>query len=310
MAKRKIIYNPYLTIAENAYNNKVTESAIRRYIRINKIDRKGDNALILRSSIKELRKKNPDISIAEICRTLNLSKNTVKKYLDADIKGSEIDTVKVSMFDQSKRIFIISSVSNNQDLILSQILRLYIPSFRFECDLTYSIGNFYKKIPQPQLKYDKYPKADDIKPLEDFYNIDNCSVHSIVIDLPFIVKPNAWKSKSKMAERFSCFPSVKELYKANDEMLQLANAKLAKNGILVMKTMDFNYGGKQHWVGNYVQNKAVEVGFRLEDMFILEAKNKMLSNTHTIQRHARKYHSYFFVFRKVKKYTRKSEKTL
>lgn len=137
-----------------------------------------------------------------------------------------------------------------------------------------------------------------VRPLDEFYNIEDSSLHSIVIDLPFVIKGKDVNYKSMMADRFNCFSSAKELYDTNSSMLQLAYSKLSKGGILVFKTMDIIYGGVQHWIANYVQNTAVEVGYKLIDMFILYAKTKVLTNINTTQLHARKFHSYFFVFKK------------
>ena len=310
MNKSKIIYNPQLSVTDNAINNKVSESAIRRYIRVNGIDRKRDNAIIIQRTIKNLKKKIPDISIAEICRQLNISKNTAKKYLNEDLTVSNNDTSKLSTFDLSKRKFIISSVSENQDLILSNILRLYIPSGRFDCDLTYSVGNFYKIIPQPLLKYDKYPKTDEITPLEEAYLIPDNSLSSVILDLPFVVKGEETIYKSMMADRFNCFNSMKELYQVNKDILQLAYSKLSNHGILVVKTMDLNYGGVQHWIGNYIQNNAIEIGFKLLDIFILVAKNKVLTNVNQVQKTARKCHSYIFVLQKKERHIHQSDKTI
>lgn len=79
MRKSKIIYNPLLSVKENAENNNVSISAVRWYIRTNGIDRKRDNAIIIHRAINELKKKQPDISIKELSERLELSVNTIKK---------------------------------------------------------------------------------------------------------------------------------------------------------------------------------------------------------------------------------------
>lgn len=298
MKRSKIVYNPLLSVKENAENNHVSESAVRWYIRTNGIDRKRDNAIAISKSIANYKKSNPTATINDISTALELSVNTVRKYVQNKINKSNIDNSKLSTFDLSKRKFIISSISDSQDEILSNILRLHIKQSRFDCDLTYSIGVFYRHIPQPKLKFDKYPQVDDVRPLDEFNNIEDGSLHSIVIDLPFVIKGKEVNYKSMMADRFNCFSNAKELYDTNTSMLQLAYSKLSKEGILVFKTMDIIYGGVPHWIGNYVQNKAIEIGFKLVDMFILFAKTKVLTNVNTTQLHARKFHSYFFVLEK------------
>lgn len=298
MNKIKLKYDPNLSIKENAAMCGVSESAVRKYIRTNGIDRNYDNKVVKKRAILALRKENSTMSLAEMSRRLGYSVNTIKKYLSLDDNQSDINTSKVSTFDLSKRNFIIKSVSDDQTEILLNILRLHIHKETFDCDLTYSKGVFYQHIPQPKLKFDKYPLKADIMPLEKAKDIGDASLRSIVIDLPFIVKDYNSAQTSMIAKRFNYFSSVDELYATNASMISLAFRKLRKNGFLVMKTMDFVLGGSQHWIGNFVQNTAKEIGFVLHDTFILVSKTKILTTKGEKQHFARKYHSYFFVFRK------------
>ena len=80
-------------------------------------------------------------------------------------------------------------------------------------------------------------------------------------------------------------------------MLQRSYRLLKDKGLLVVKTMDFNHGGKQLWVSDYIVQQASKLGLELIDKFILLAKNRLMGRAHA-QKTARKYHSYFFVFRK------------
>jgi hypothetical protein len=43
-------------------------------------------------------------------------------------------------------------------------------------------------------------------------------------------------------------------------------------------------------------NEAEKNGFYTKDLFILVAKTRMIGHNHKIQKHARKFHSYFLVF--------------
>lgn len=177
-------------------------------------------------------------------------------------------------------------------------MKLYVKSDRYDCDFTYSIGNFYKHIPQPRLKFDKYPQMEGVQRLEEAENLPDNSLNSVVVDLPFIVKDNKFvNDKSLIINRFNCFEDDKELYAANDYMLELSSKVLAKGGILVLKTMDISSPYGQIWVTNYVCNKAVELGFELVDKFILISSKRYIFYKGE-QRHARKYHSYFVVFKK------------
>ncbi|GEM_PF-599007 len=305
--KVKINYNPSLSVAENAEICGVSISAIRKYIQKNDIDRKSDACIARMRAIEEELRKNPEISVRQIAKNTSYSPNTVRKYLpfakEKFFNGSNIDTKKVSSFDLSSSKRIIKSVSNNQTEILANILRLYIPKRIFDCDLTASILGFYKNgIPLPEYLYDKFPQLPDIKPLDEIETLSNNAFDSIIADLPFICsgKDNYINEPETniIHKRFNSFKNREDLFSANDYIINQAFRLLRKNGILCMKTMDTVSGGRQIWTSHYIISKCMEKGFELVDTFILIAKSKPLSGKIKTQIHARKYHSYFFVFRK------------
>jgi len=292
-------YDPNLSIEDNAKKCGVTVHAIRKYIQANGIDRRHDAQLAKFLAVQKVRALKPHATVREIAEELGISQNTVRKYLNPANEPSIIGTEKVSKFELSKASQIIKSISNSQDEILYNILRLYVHTDTYDCDLTASIGVFYRGIiPKPQHLYDKYPQMENVRSLDEAFELPNECFHSIVLDLPFIVKDEASAKASMVSQRFTSFLTMQELYDTNDTMLNLAYRLLKKKGYLIMKTMDIKYSGKQYWIGNYVQNKAQEIGFRLEDMFILMSKTKVLSTGWHNQHSARKYHSYFFVFKK------------
>lgn len=292
-------YDPNLSIEDNAKKCGVTVHAIRKYIQANGIDRRHDAQLAKFLAVQKVRALKPHATVREIAEELGISQNTVRKYLNPANEPSIIGTEKVSKFELSKASQIIKSISNSQDEILYNILRLYVHTDTYDCDLTASIGVFYRGIiPKPQHLYDKYPQMENVRSLDEAFELPNECFHSIVLDLPFIVKDEASAQTSMVSQRFTSFLTMQELYDTNDTMLNLAYRLLKKKGYLIMKTMDIKYSGKQYWIGNYVQNKAQKIGFRLEDMFILMSKTKVLSTGWHNQHSARKYHSYFFVFKK------------
>ena len=87
-------------------------------------------------------------------------------------------------------------------------------------------------------------------------------------------------------------------------MLERSYRLLKQQGLLVVKTMDVCHGNKQLWISDYVIQKATELGFELIEKFILLSNLRLFARTHQ-QKVARKYHSYFFVFRKCKKIEKK-----
>ena len=129
--------------------------------------------------------------------------------------------------------------------------------------------------------------------------LEGGSLNSIVIDPPFLILHPQWLKNSKVKARFDSFDTMEEATEVNKKMLKLAWDKLKKKGILVFKTMDIRAENRNIWMSYYVQQWASEIGFELIDTFILIAPSKIL-NRGMKQMVARKYHSYFFVFKKKK----------
>ena len=79
-----------------------------------------------------------------------------------------------------------------------------------------------------------------------------------------------------MQKRFSHFSSNEELYRTNSAMLSLAYRLLTANGVLVMKTQDYWYKGKQEWVALYVIEEARKARFRVIRPVSLDSENKAI----------------------------------
>jgi hypothetical protein len=73
---------------------------------------------------------------------------------------------------------------------------------------------------------------------------------------------------------------------------------LRPGGYLVFKCQDGVLSGENNNNYNTICNMAEAMGFKWVDLFILLAKHRMMHPKHKTQRHARKYHSYFIVFRR------------
>lgn len=299
--KSRINYNPSLSVEDNAKRCGVTEAAIRKYINEQGIDRRYDEQVKRYNAVKIYLQSHKDAKPSEVAKALSMSLNTVKKYMAMESAPVKPTTDKVSKVNLSKLTAPIKTVDKDQTAILSGILRLYCDNApTFDCDLTTSIGGFYKfGIPRPAHLFDKYPVDETVKPLDETESLPDNSFNSIVIDLPFIVDEYAESKtiQSMMLKRFSYFDSNEELYGTNKQMISLAYRLLKSNGVLVMKTQDYWYKGKQEWVALYVIEQARQLGFKLLDQFLLIATTKLLKQSYK-QRCARKMHSYFLVFRK------------
>ena len=99
--KKVIKYDPTLSIGELAALNKVKEPTIQKYIREHNIDRQRDAKMILYNRIWEEYIKDSERSRASIARTLDISENTLKLYLDMTVPPFETAEGKVGRVAES-----------------------------------------------------------------------------------------------------------------------------------------------------------------------------------------------------------------
>jgi hypothetical protein len=192
----------------------------------------------------------------------------------------------------------IKSISHEQTEIIKSILELNQIT-QIDLDPTYSKGNFYKdrKILQPKYKSDLYPCSDDIECFDaSKTKFENDSLKSIMFDPPFLVGYTKEMPTGKMGKRFNGFRDIKSLWGWYEKCLIEFNRILCKGGLLIFKCQDTVSAGKQHLSHVHIINSANQAGFYTKDLFILLAKNRMVGHNHKIQKHARKFHSYFLVF--------------
>lgn len=196
---------------------------------------------------------------------------------------------------------IIKSVYDNQQDILNAIKLLYCTD-GFDCDPTFSKGVFYKGTEEPKYKLDLAPQRDDVWQCDcRKLPFPNEYLGSVVFDPPFIGASKKDGKPGIIKERFSYFSSIPVLWNFYNESLSEFYRVLALDGVLVFKCQDSIESGKQYISHVAVMNMALHLGFYAEDLFILTAQNRLISPSQWNQQHARKYHSYFWVFRKSSK---------
>lgn len=197
---------------------------------------------------------------------------------------------------------LIKSISYDQNEILQWIIRLYVPAGWFDADATYSKGGFYTVIPPPMLRYDLNPSSPTVIQADCRHLLlESSSIHSLVLDPPFLAttgKSLATTQGNIINRRFSVCKSERELSLLYQDAIKEAYRVLADKGILVFKCQDKVSSGKQHMMHCLVFNWATDTGFEPLDLFVLLARNRLVANWQRNQKHARKYHSYFWVFRK------------
>lgn len=207
---------------------------------------------------------------------------------------------------------LIKSISYSQHQILKDIINLWNDGEPFDADLTYSKGGFYKEqkvegilIPEPKHKFDVVPQMDDVVKIEPLGKIPlgDSSIKSIVFDPPFgiAIGPSINsedKEINKIIRRFASYYPVGQLLESYYHWIKESYRVLKDGGLLVMKTQPTVTGGKELNSQFYSWLVAEAIGFDLVDEFILLAKNRLHSGKIKKQEHARKFHSYFLVFKK------------
>ena len=198
----------------------------------------------------------------------------------------------------------IKSISYSQAEIIDWIRSLY---GEIECDVTYSKGVFYKDLKwSPKLKFDIEPLSEDVKKA-DCRNLPlgDGSLRSIMFDPPFLATKGKSLSGNEgniIAQRFTVYETESELFRFYLDSLKEFSRVLMDDGILVVKCQDKISSSLQYLSHVFFINEAEKLGFYCEDMFVLLAKSRLTPEWQVKnQKHARKYHSYFLVFRKCAK---------
>lgn len=205
----------------------------------------------------------------------------------------------------------IKSTSYSQHEILKNISILHNGGKPFECDITYSTGNFYisgdTQLEPPVHKFDIAPMdstVTKIKPWGQLPLEDN-SLKSCVFDPPFVIIPrNSLSSKEPtegsnvILKRFGGYYPVNELLESYTHWLSEMYRVLKDDGIAVVKCQPTVTGGKELNSHMFVWFISECLGFDMMDEYILLSNVRLISGKIKTQQHARKYHSYFFVLKK------------
>lgn len=191
----------------------------------------------------------------------------------------------------------IKNIYNNQDELLQAIIDLYIPDKKFDADPMFGNGSFYKsgKILYPSYVCDLTPRTPDV-PKEDARTVKlPIEPFSVILDPPFI---HAAGKNSIMGNRFGSYPSQKALQEMYLGVLENLVPQVKCGGIIVFKNQAIVESGKQVWTHVKILLNAQGIGLFAEDLFTLVAHNRLPGWNHGVQKHARKFTSYFWVFRK------------
>lgn len=243
----------------------------------------------------------------------NIGSSVLKQGIEAPAKVLPKPKEKITNAN------IIKNISFDQSEILWSIMQLYNHGKPFECDMTASELKFYGnrggkyEIPVPKILFDVYPQGENIQKIEKWGKLplEDNSIESIVIDLPFVISPaNAPSAKNPnegsilIAKRFAAYYPVDNLYLSYYHWISEAFRVLKDGGLLVFKEQSVISGGVRHNTDEFSFMAAHKIGFKMVDKFILEAKARLISNSKMKngQKHSRSFTSQFLVLVKEKKW--------
>ena len=218
------------------------------------------------------------------------------------------------MVEKLNNSTVIKNISYDQKEILYNIMQLHNEGKPFEADMTASTLGFYKHkksdkyiIPEPNILMDVFPQRGDIIKIEPYKQLplEDNSVESMVCDLPFVVSPhkspsvvNPKEGSNLIFNRFHSFYPASDMLAQYKFWIEEIYRVLKPNGICVFKTQSTISGGHNYHTSEWSFMCAVNTGFYVLDKFILNAKARLISRKVKTQKHARRYTSDFWVFKK------------
>ena len=187
---------------------------------------------------------------------------------------------------------------DDECILLKTILDIHNDGAPIQLDPMFSKGNIYRRLQEPELKFDLRVEREDVKlgDATDLKDIKNNSIKSICLDPPFCFGIHGKVKENISAQRFTVlqdFDSLKILYKG---ILKEAFRVLENKGLLLFKCQDYT-DSKTTMTHCFVWKWAIEQGFYAQDLAILINK-KRIFNPNLKQRHLRKTHCYYWVFKK------------
>jgi len=212
----------------------------------------------------------------------------------------------------TSRVVQSAHVGGNAEIFL-QVLALHVPAGSVVADVTYGQGIFWKHVPK-----DKYVlKATDVSTGVDCRNLPyvDGSIDCVVLDPPYM--EGLFRRSAEHLAGSGTYGAFRDTYsngegtehgpKWHRAVLDLyfkagreAYRVLRKKGVLVVKCQDEVSAGKQHLTHIEIVNEYESMGFYTKDLFVVVRTNNASVSRLKQQVHARKNHSYFLVFVKVR----------
>ena len=198
----------------------------------------------------------------------------------------------------------VGSVFDNEQVLLKTLIDLYNNGRDIELDPMYNKGMFYKAIiNKPVYRFDLNASKNGYD-AEDgdatSLPLENGTIRCMILDPPFMFGTHGQTKNNRINKRYTMFDTFAELQDCYRGILNEAHRVLTVGGVLIFKCQDYT-DSKTTMTHCMVYEWAEEIGFYAEDIAILNLPKEKIYNSKTVQRHLRKKHCYFYVFRKKRK---------
>jgi hypothetical protein len=199
-----------------------------------------------------------------------------------------------------------SHYDNDQDIIRG-IEELHNNGEPFELDVSFGRGMMYRDgVQAPKRKFDIAPQLPGVERADcQHLPFTDASVSSIIADLPHMFgnhgtnRPGqaarGYSDPGAMNAAYSQFASFEELSEVYRGALKEAARILRPKGLLVFKCCNFT-DKRTTFTHCEVWQWAQAAGFYPKDLLIRTVNAGRAYNPALVQRHARKFHSYWWVF--------------
>jgi len=189
---------------------------------------------------------------------------------------------------------------NNADLI-AEVAKLYATGDPKIADLTYGKGVFWRKT--PHLRVFGSDLITQPKRPHDFTNLPYCDAtfDIAVLDPPYIHSPGQHQTDSHYQNRAT---TKGMLWRDLRQQLYIPGMKEAMRivkpdgGQVWVKCKDQVQSGMQRWCHVELCHDAMALGLYPRDLFILIASSRTSNTRWSVQYHARKPHSFLWVFQR------------
>jgi hypothetical protein len=210
---------------------------------------------------------------------------------------------------------IFSAYQGTNDEVFPHVLKLYVPEGARVADITFGKGVFWKSVP----KGSYHVRPSDIKMGIDCRALpyESATYDCVVFDPPYMHTPGGTAHQNH--QNFELYydnnrtsnsekkyhEAVLDLYfRGSEEAYRI----LRPDGIFIVKCQDEVCANTQRLTHVEIINELRNIGFAVEDLFVVMRRNKPGVSRVLKQVHARKNHSYFLVFRKPKPTTYRPRK--